>query len=45
LTTRRLTLRKIFTSGMVFQASGEILIVFAYSATSLSVEIAAPRVA
>ena len=43
LTRRRLTLREIFTSGMVFLASG--VIVFVYSATSLSVEIAEPRAA
>ena len=45
LTTRRLTLREIFTSGMVFLISGDIVIVFVYSATSLSFEIAEPRAA
>ena len=43
LTRRRLTLREIFTSGMVFLASGEIVLVFVYSATSFSVENAGSR--
>jgi hypothetical protein len=45
LTRRRLTLREIFTSGKVFLASGEIVIVFVYSATSLYVENGEPRAA
>ena len=45
LTRRRLTLREIFTSEMVFLASGEIVIVFVYSATSLYVENEEPRTA
>ena len=45
LTRRRLTLREIFTSEMVFLASGEIVIVFVYSATSLYVENGEPRAA
>ena len=45
LTRRRLTLREIFTSEMVFLASGEIVIVFVYSATPLYVENGEPRAA
>jgi transposase-like protein/IS1 family transposase len=45
LTRRPLTLREIFTSGMVFLASGEIVLVFVYSATSFSVENAEHRAA
>src|SRR5262249_33303223 len=45
VTRRRLAVRASFALGMVFLASGEIVFVFVYSATSLSVEIAGPRAA
>src|SRR5207249_11626180 len=38
LTGKRLTLRQIFCSGIVFLASCEIVLVFVYSETSFSVE-------
>ena len=45
LTGKRLTLRQIFCSGIVFLASSEIVLVFVYSETSFSVENAMPRAA
>ena len=45
LTGKRLTLRKIFCSGIVFLAICEFLLVFVYSATSSSVDDAVPRAA
>jgi transposase-like protein/IS1 family transposase len=44
LTRRRLTFREIFCSGIIFLASGEIVLLRVYSATSY-VENAAPRAA
>ena len=40
---KRLTLREIFCSGIVFLASFEIVIVFIYPATSFSIENDMPR--
>jgi hypothetical protein len=38
LTGKRLTLREIFCTGIVFLASFEIVLVFVYQATWLSIE-------
>jgi hypothetical protein len=45
LTGKRLTLRQIFCSGIVCLASCKVVLVFVYSATSLSVENAGSRAA
>jgi hypothetical protein len=45
LTGKRLTLRKIFCSGIVFLASSGIVLAFVYPATSFSIENDVPRAA
>ena len=45
LTGKRLTLREIFCSGIVFLASSGIVLAFVYPATSFSIENDVPRAA
>jgi IS1 family transposase len=45
LTRKRLTLREIFCSGIVFRASFQIVLVFVYQATPSSIENDVPRAA